>query len=373
MPVASRDCARTWASRTTSPSDPPSSTRPDSLTLLAWLTANSTARRIGQLTRFTEDLARGDADLTRRLPEDGHDEIAATAREFNRFMTTLASLVANTKSAAERVALTTRALAASSTQLAASSSEQNDTAESTAATIEQLTVSIGSIAESAEQVRELAQLSLSRTRSGRQGIDALMTEVQAVTAAVSDLSESATQFIRSTDVISTMTRQVREIADQTNLLALNAAIEAARAGEQGRGFAVVADEVRGLAERSADSVGQIDKVTKDLGARSGLVEAAIQRGLSALESSRACAQQVLDTLAQADTAVGESTDGIDEISRSVCEQRTASQDLANSIERMARMTEQGLNAVRQSERSTAELNTTAAQLSELVSQFRTAA
>ena len=343
------------------------------LIAFAALSAISISRRIGALARFTNELASGDADLTKRLPEDGHDEVSQTARSFNRFMTTLESLVREVKRASDTVAQTANGLAATSQELAGGSQVQSEAAESTAATIEQLSVSVGSIADSAENVRKLSASSLERTRRGRDSLGGLAKEVDHVEASVKAIADSANEFIRSTDTISAMTRQVREIADQTNLLALNAAIEAARAGEQGRGFAVVADEVRKLAERSAESVGQIDQVTSNLGTRSEEVEHAIQRGLAALETSRECVSGVFDTLKAADESVSESNVGVDEITRSVSEQRTASQDIANSVEQIARMTEQGHASVNEASSAAASLSQTASDLQGLVSRFKTSA
>lgn len=341
------------------------------LLLVIAMTARGISRRIGMLTRFTADLASGDADLTKRLPEDGADEISETGRAFNRFMVTLDALVCDAKGVSHAVAETARGLAASSQELAKGAEVQSHAAEATAATIEELSVSVGSIADNAEQVRVLATGSLERTREARGCLNDLVGEVSAVEAAVQAIATSAEAFIRSTEMISTMTRQVREIADQTNLLALNAAIEAARAGEQGRGFAVVADEVRKLAERSAQSVGQIDQVTSELGVRSGEVERALQRGATAIASSRERANLVLDTLEAADAAVGQSTHGVDEISRSVTEQRAASQDIANRVEQIARMTEQGHAAVGEASRAAEELNRSAEELRGLVARFKT--
>jgi methyl-accepting chemotaxis protein len=128
-------------------------------------------------------------------------------------------------------------------------------------------------------VHQRSQESLRRAEEGGRTLESLVAEVGLAEDAVRQMAVSVEEFVQSTSSITSMTQEVREIAEQTNLLALNAAIEAARAGEQGRGFAVVADEVRKLAEKSARSAGEIDAVTSQLSRQSVAVRKAIDEGL----------------------------------------------------------------------------------------------
>jgi methyl-accepting chemotaxis protein len=145
--------------------------------------------------------------------------------------------------------------------------------------------------------------------------------------------------------ISGMTQQVKEIADQTNLLALNAAIEAARAGEQGRGFAVVADEVRKLAEKSGKSANEIDQVTTALNQKSTVVDEMVKNGLRSLNATQEQAAHVSRTLKEAGQSVLESTRGVSDIAASVSEQSVASTEIARNVEKIAQMSEENYASV----------------------------
>ncbi|MCX7171372.1 MAG: methyl-accepting chemotaxis protein, partial [Proteobacteria bacterium] len=201
---------------------------------------------IEHMTDSLRDIASGEGDLTRRLAVRGMDEIGQASAVFNEMMDKISSLVRHVGESAGQVSAAARQLVASAEKVAVASRSQNDTSAAAASAVEQMAASIASVAQSADSVRERSHESLRRSEEGNASLSRLSDGVGMVESTVREIAQSVGQFVLSTEAITNMTRQVKDIADQTNLLALNAAIEAARAGEQGRGFAVVADEVRKL-------------------------------------------------------------------------------------------------------------------------------
>ena len=338
--------------------------------LLVMGVAQSVKRSLDDVSHSMAELAEGGGDLTRRMKVNSVDEVGRTSTAFNHFMEGLQGIIRQVRNDAERLASASSELSATAGNVAHASHTQSESAAATAAAVEQITVSISSVAQAADEVRALSNQSLESTLQGNLAISKLVGEIDVVESAVQSIATSVGEFVKSAQTITSMTQQVKDIAEQTNLLALNAAIEAARAGEQGRGFAVVADEVRKLAEKSSQSAGEIDAVTRTLGQQSDVVEKAIQAGLQSLHTSQDAVENVAIVLAEANAAVHQSNQGVDSISRSVSEQTAASSDISRNIERIARMTEENSHAMSEVSTATHELESLASELENIVSKFK---
>jgi methyl-accepting chemotaxis protein len=331
---------------------------------------------INQVTRPTRELQQTmlamqtDGDLTRRVAVRSKDEVGQTAVAFNALIDSFTEIIRNVLSSSQRVNETAKHIAATSTDITSSSRAQSEAAISTAAVVEEVTASIHSVAENTHVVRTLSEKSLKHTEQGNNSVADMAQEIISIERAVQQIALAANEFVESTRTIASMTQQVKDIADQTNLLALNAAIEAARAGEQGRGFAVVADEVRKLAEKSAQSASEIDKVTSKLDEKSARVEQAIASGEQSLLSTHKHVEAMSAVLTEAGAAVKESNLGVAEISLSVEEQGKASTDIARHVEQIARMAESNYAAIEQSSRDIAELERMGVELHNAAARFK---
>ncbi|TXT25064.1 MAG: methyl-accepting chemotaxis protein [Gallionellaceae bacterium] len=326
-------------------------------------------RSVGELRGVMVKMS-ADGDLRARATVYGRDEIGQAATAFNGLMDGFADIIRQVIGSAGTVSGTASQLSASSLQIAQGSQAQSEAATSTAAAVEQITESIHSVAGNTETVRKLAEKSLNQTRQGNQSVTAMIGEIGCVQEAVNQIAVSVKEFVDSTRAIAGMTQQVKEIADQTNLLALNAAIEAARAGEQGRGFAVVADEVRKLAEKSAQSANEIDRVTGSLNQKSAHVEATVQTGLRSLLTTQEQVGRVSAVLTEAGESVSQSSHGISGIATSVSEQGKASTEIARNVEKIARMSEENHAAVKSNARDITRLEQLATELQGAASRFK---
>ena len=290
-------------------------------------------------------LIQSDNNLTHRIVVEGENEIAETGNSFNLLIGSMQVIINNVIESSKQVRQSTTQLSAASLKITHSSQSQNEAAASTAAAVEQMTVSISEVAATAADVHKLSEQSLQQTKQGNQSAEVMILEIASIEKAVNQIAASVGDFVQSARTIASMTQQVKDIADQTNLLALNAAIEAARAGEQGRGFAVVADEVRKLAEKSAQSAREIDKVTSTMDSQSSNVEKAIEHGLQSLKSTQQQINTVSNMLVQAGASVTDVSSGVSNIAASVDEQSKGSHEIARHVESIAQMAEENYAAI----------------------------
>ena len=340
------------------------------LVIIYLLTHHFVTAPLDELRNGLSDIARGEGDLTRRLPVKGKDEVGQAAIVFNEMMEKFNHLVRQVRDSATQVSTRVAALTDNADRVSQSSHQQNDKSNEAANAVEQLVASISSIAQSAEHVQHQSQESLARAQEGSQTLNVLLGEMNVVERAVKEMADSVNNFVRNTEAITQMTREVKDIAEQTNLLALNAAIEAARAGEQGRGFAVVADEVRKLAEKSSRSASEIDAITANLSAQSVAVRRSIEEGLDHLASSQSAVSSVSNVLQATNGSVTEVGHGLDNIAAATEQQRRFSGDVETSIEAIAGMARENTGTVEQTAGAAHDLKQLADGLSNLVGRFK---
>lgn len=312
-----------------------------------------------------------DGDLTHRVEVIGRDEIAQTAVAFNALIISLQKAVQQVTRVAVSVGASAEELVVTSNHVARGANEQASAAIQAASTVEQMSVGIASISSHAEGLRASAEASMRGAEAGRSALARLLDEICRVRDAFAAITVSVGDFVSSTTAITDSINRVKELSAQTNLLALNAAIEAARAGESGRGFSVVADEVRNLAQRSAVAANSINELTHELESQSGSVTRVLDEGAAALDSSQTLLKELENVLLEAAGLVGTSSTGVSEIASAVQIQNEGGKDISLGIERIAKMAEEGDLISHQVTSAVASLRELAGELELSVSHFRT--
>ncbi len=283
-------------------------------------------------------------DLSKPAPLAGHDEVGEVLAQFTIMRNNLLGNASLIKESTRKLDVSAIDLTQSSGMSSTAAISQSEAAAGMAAAVEQLSVSIDQVADHAREANDVSRESGDLSREGGRVIHSAADEIGHIADAVQGSAKAIRELESYSAEISTIVGVIKEIADQTNLLALNAAIEAARAGEQGRGFAVVADEVRKLAERTANSTqqitGMIDKV--QTGARRAVeeMEASVKRVTDGVE----LAHQAGNSISSIQSAATRVMQSVADINHALREQGIAARDIANNVERVAQMTEHGSHA-----------------------------
>ena len=335
-------------------------------------TSALTVRRISATLKQAGDAAEAIAggDLTQPIPQMGSDEVGELLAKLAVMQGNLRELIGAVRGNVDNLNRAATDLSTASSSSARASETQSEAASSMAASVEQLSVSIDQVEEHAREARVVTQTSGSQSEEGGRIIHQTADEMRNIAGAVNSTAGTIRDLEDFSGQISSIVSVIKDIADQTNLLALNAAIEAARAGEQGRGFAVVADEVRKLAERTANSTqeitGMIGKIQQGTERAAQEMEAGVLRVNEGVNLAHRAGDSVTAIRASAEQV----THVVDDISLALKEQATATREIAQKVERIAQGAEENSAAVNQTAAAAGQLHHLAGELQQLAGRFR---
>lgn len=338
--------------------------------VIAIVIPNLVLRPLRAMLHRFEDMARGSGDLTARLNVTSQDEVGQVSQAFNQFMAKLHQLISETAQLTSELGQAAIELSATAKQTSLRVADQHRSIDMVATAVNEMGAAVHEVAmHTADAARE-AKRADDNSGQGRKVLDLASESVRDLAAEVEDTSHVIRQLEQETGSIVSILEQIRTIAEQTNLLALNAAIEAARAGEQGRGFAVVADEVRSLASKTQQATANInDLVTR--------LNKGVNTAVSAMEAGCGKASQVVVTADQAAVAFAEITAAVTQISdmslqiaSSAEEQSAVVEDINRHLTEISQISEQSAQGAQTTLDSAEQLQVLSDRLTRIVGQFR---
>lgn len=325
---------------------------------------------VRRLSLAMDDIGSGEADLTRKLDESGSDEFAALARSFNRFVGNICSVVHDVQQGSRELAENVAALKTSSGNSRTSVERQQSEIDMVATAINEMSAAAGEIARNAQQTADAANTADTDSQASLETVAASRDAVQKLAGEIATAADVIDKLGNDVSAITSVLEVIQGVAEQTNLLALNAAIEAARAGEAGRGFAVVADEVRNLAQRTQQSTEEINDMIERLqmGANSAVEVMKASTAVSNISMEKAQdAMEALNRVAQAITSISEMTSQIATASE---EQTSVTEELNASISRIAEQGQEAAAAASENDIYSGYVEEIGRNLNEHVARFR---
>lgn len=333
--------------------------------------ANRIVTPINLVKEGLETIAQGEGDLTRRLPVLANDETGELAKWFNQFIESTQSMITVIKENAINMHGVSNQTNERTTAMAASLQRQSSAVEQIVTAVTEMASAANEVAHNCVKTAEISEQGLGATRNGKAVIARSTAGVNDLGASIQDSSKVIRELERETVSINSILSTIQQIAEQTNLLALNAAIEAARAGEQGRGFAVVADEVRNLAKRTQDATGEVNKILNLLVSRISEVTASMDHSLSESNKAVELAGEVMGAFEDIESAVQMIRDMTTQIAAATEEQHLVTEDINRNVVAINDAVSQVSSQATEVESYSHEQRELSSALKLLVGRFRT--
>ncbi|MCD5979310.1 methyl-accepting chemotaxis protein [Pseudomonas quasicaspiana] len=340
------------------------------MVLLVIMIARSIVRPLRDSVQAMADIASGESDLTRSLETQGNDEVTQLARHFNAFTAKLRGVVLQLQASANGLEKASSDLGINAEQAQARSQQQSQQMELVATAVNEVTYGVQDVAKNAEHAANEMRDAESQAHQGQVNIDSSLRQIDHLSGTINQAVEVIRTLSSESTQIGGVLEVISSIAEQTNLLALNAAIEAARAGEQGRGFAVVADEVRLLAQRTQKSTAEIQSMIERLQTHS---DAAVKVIADSSRSSQLTIEQA-NQAGQSLTSISQALRNLNSLNASIAsatlQQSHVVEDINQNVTQAAQLSQSTAVAAEQSTQASVQLREMSEQLNGLLRQFR---
>jgi len=332
--------------------------------------ASSIFVRFQEMIERIKDVAEGERDLTKRIAITCNDEVAELATWFNRFIDKVQEILCQVSSNIQSLATASEEISASSHEQAQGAESQKDQTNQVAAAMQEMAATVHEVSENSNKAAAASQKAAEMAREGGRVVEETLSRMRTIANSVGDTARKVQELGKRSDEIGRISGVIEDIADQTNLLALNAAIEAARAGEQGRGFAVVADEVRKLAERTGAATKEISAMICSIQTETKTAVAAMQAGSKEVEAGVESTRRAGDSLQGIIKMSQQVGDMVTQIATAATQQSATTEQINNNIEQIARIASSTESGVQQTAGALQDLSGLALNLRQLVGQFR---